>query len=370
MTNIPFHDQFVNRHIGTNNADRDAMLQACGVKTLDQLMEQTVPKNIRSKKALDLPETMTEHDFLRELAQTAAKNKVFRSYIGQGYHQTITPSAIARNIFHNPGWYTQYTPYQAEIAQGRLEALLNFQTMVSDLTGLPIANASLLDEGTAAAEAMAMFFAQKNKRSKTNEFNAFFVSDKVLVTTIDILETRAKPLGIDLIIGDAKTFKMEARVFGILLQYPGEDGAVEDYGKLVKATKDQDSYVTVAADILSLALLTPPGEWGADAVSAIPSVSAYRWATADRMPLILPPKNHLSASSPAVSSACPLTNWAIKPCGWPSKHANNTSVAKKPRPTFVRRRHYWPLWRECMRSITDKTASAPSPNGYTNTPSC
>lgn len=266
MTKLSVFDQFVNRHIGTNNEDQDAMLKTIGVKSLDALIDQTVPKNIRSKKVMKIPSAMTEFAFLKELEQTAAKNKVFRTYIGQGYHQTITPSVLSRNIFQNPGWYTQYTPYQAEIAQGRLEALLNFQTMVSDLTGLPIANASLLDEGTAAAEAMAMFYAQRNKRSKENEFNEFFVSDKVLTATQDILHTRAAPLGIRIIVGDAQKFNMTDKTFAVLLQYPGEDGAVEDYSKLVKRVKAKDGFVIAAADILSLALLTPPGEWGADAV--------------------------------------------------------------------------------------------------------
>lgn len=267
MTKLTSFDQFVNRHIGTNNEDEKAMLKAIKVDSLDELIDQTIPSNIRSKKKFTvIPEAMTEFAFLNELQETAAKNKVFRSYIGQGYHQTITPSVLSRNVFQNPGWYTQYTPYQAEIAQGRLEALLNFQTMVSDLTGLPIANASLLDEGTAAAEAMAMFFAQRNKRSKENEFNEFFVSDKTLTATIDIIITRAQPLGINVVIGDAQKFKMTDKTFAALLQYPGEDGIVEDYSKLVKQVKDKDGFIIAAADILSLALLTPPGEWGADAV--------------------------------------------------------------------------------------------------------
>ena len=266
MSTTASFDQFVKRHIGISEDELNAMLKAIKVKSLDQLIDQTVPSNIRLKKGLKLPEALTEFDYLNELKETAKKNKVFRSYIGMGYHQTITPSVLLRNVFQNPGWYTQYTPYQAEIAQGRLEALLNFQTMVSDLTGLPIANASLLDEGTAAAEAMTMFFSQRNKRNKENEINEFFVSDNVLATTIDILKTRAEPLGIKLVIGDWKKFKFNKTTFGVLLQYPAGDGQVEDYRGFVNKAKAADAFVTVAADILSLALLTPPGEWGADAV--------------------------------------------------------------------------------------------------------
>lgn len=266
MKNIPFFDQFVDRHIGPNPEEQKAMLSTIGVDSLEQLIDETVPASIRMQQELDLPEAMSEYEYLRELKTTASKNKSFRSYIGMGYSGTITPSVILRNIFHNPGWYTQYTPYQAEIAQGRLEALLNFQTMVSDLTGLPIANASLLDEGTSASEAMTMFYGQKNKRNKGDAINEFFVSDQVLPQTIDVLITRAKPLDIEVVVGDWKTYEFTDKTFGILLQYPGKEGVVEDVRPFVEKAKAQDVFVTVAADILSLALLTPPGEWGADAV--------------------------------------------------------------------------------------------------------
>ena len=266
MGKITASDRFVNRHIGINEEELNDMLKAVKAKSLDQLIDQTIPRNIRSKKALNIPEAMTEFEYLRELKQTAEMNKVFRSYIGMGYHGTITPSVISRNVFQNPGWYTQYTPYQAEIAQGRLEALLNFQTLVSDLTALPIANASLLDEATAAAEAMAMFYGQKNKRNKEEKQNEFFVSHKVYEHTIDVLITRAKPLNINIVIGDVKKYKFNDKTFGALLQYPAKDGAVEDYRSFTQKANAKGIYVTVAADILSLALLTPPGEWGADAV--------------------------------------------------------------------------------------------------------
>jgi glycine dehydrogenase len=266
MDMTTFYDQFVDRHIGPNEAELKEMLETIGVESLKQLIDETVPATIRSEKPLDIPAAMTEYAYLRELKDTAALNKVFKSYIGLGYHNTITPSVILRNVFQNPGWYTQYTPYQAEIAQGRLEALLNFQTMVSDLTGLPIANASLLDEGTAAAEAMAMFYSLKNKRNKGASINKFLVSDKVLPQTLDILETRAEPLEIEVEVGNIFDLDIDDQTFGILLQYPGADGSVEDYRALTEKAKAAGIYVTVAADILSLALLTPPGEWGADAV--------------------------------------------------------------------------------------------------------
>jgi glycine dehydrogenase len=266
MDKTKFFDQFVNRHIGIGGDELSEMLSKIGVESLDQLMDETIPENIRLKGELDLPEAVTEFEYLKMAKELAAMNKVYKSYIGLGYYNTITPSVIARNVFQNPGWYTQYTPYQAEIAQGRLEALLNFQTMVSDLTGLPIANASLLDEGTAAAEAMTMFYDMKNKRNKGEAINQLLVSDKVFPQTIELLMTRAAPLGIEVIVKDVNDFKFTDKTFGILLQYPAADGSVEDYRSLVEKAKAKEVFVTVAADILSLALLTPPGEWGADAV--------------------------------------------------------------------------------------------------------
>lgn len=266
MSKIKFFDQFTDRHIGPNHTETKEMLSTIGVDSLDQLIDETVPDNIRLQRELNIPEAQTELEYLRELKEISVMNKVYKSYIGMGYHDTITPSVILRNIFQNPGWYTQYTPYQAEISQGRLEALLNFQTMLSDLTGLPIANASLLDEGTAAAEAMAMFFGQKNKRNKGEAINEFFVDKQVLPQTIDILKTRATPIGINVVVGDWKDYKYNDKTFGILLQYPGKFGRVDDYRAFVEEAQSKGVYTTVAADILSLALLTPPGEWGADAV--------------------------------------------------------------------------------------------------------
>ncbi len=260
--NLNSTDSFAERHIGISDDELKEMLEKVGAPSLDELVNETVPAAIRLTKELNLPEALSEYQYLRELKTKAAKNKVFKTYIGLGYSNTITPSVLLRNIFQNPGWYTQYTPYQAEIAQGRLEALLNFQTMVSDLTGLPVANASLLDEGTAAAEAMSMLFHNRNKR--TVEADVFFVSEKCLPQTIAVLKTRAFPLNIQLAIGDHNTFAINDKVFGALLQYPAEDGAVVDYISFIQKAHAANAQVVVAADLLSLALLKSPGELGAD----------------------------------------------------------------------------------------------------------
>ena len=260
-----YADKFENRHIGPDISEKKEMLSAIGVSDLDELMEKTIPDVIRLQDELDLPDALSEYAYLRELKQIASKNKVFRSYIGQGYYGTITPSVILRNVFENPGWYTQYTPYQAEIAQGRLEALLNFQTMVSDLTGMELANASLLDEGTAAAEAMIMAYGVKNKRAKTPR-NKFFVDTNTFQQTIDVVVGRAKPLGIEVVIGDWDSFNHDEAYFGVLLQYPNSKGNVEDYSVFATKLSEADMMLVVAADLMSLALLKPPAEWGADIV--------------------------------------------------------------------------------------------------------
>ncbi len=255
-------DEFVNRHIGPSEPELTEMLQAIGVKSLDQLIDETIPKQIRLKKSLQLDKPLSEYEFLDKLKLISQENKVFKSYIGLGYYPAITPEVIKRNILENPGWYTQYTPYQAEISQGRLEALLNFQTMVSDLTGMSITNASLLDEGTSASEAMIMFH---SLRSKSNA-HKFFVSNECFPQTIDVLKTRANPLGIELIVGDHRTIELNDDFFGLLVQYPSAVGGVYDFRSFFKLAKEKNIFAVVAADILSLALLTPPGEFGADAV--------------------------------------------------------------------------------------------------------
>ncbi|MEH1871273.1 aminomethyl-transferring glycine dehydrogenase [Nostoc sp.] len=250
---------FVPRHIGPNSDDIQQMLKVLGFSSLDALINQTVPQAIRLKQPLKLPEAESEYAALAFLKKVAAKNQVFRSYIGMGYYDSITPPVIGRNILENPGWYTAYTPYQPEIAQGRLEALLNFQTLIIDLTGLEIANASLLDEATAAAEAMSLSYGVCK-----NQANAYFVSGDCHPQTIDVLQTRAKPLGIKIIVGDHQTFDFDQQIFGAVLQYPASDGTIYDYRAFIEKAHAKGALVTVAADPLSLTLLTPPGEFGAD----------------------------------------------------------------------------------------------------------
>lgn len=260
--NTDYQELFEKRHIAPNNAATADMLKAVGVNTIDELIDQTVPSMIRLKQPLQLPTAKSEFDYLANLKQTASKNKVYKSYIGQGYYDVIVPGVIQRNILENPGWYTQYTPYQAEIAQGRLQALLNFQTMVIDLTGMEIANASLLDEGTAAAEAMFMQYSLR----KNQDAKVFFVSQDVFPQTIDILKTRAQPYGIELAIGDHQTVELTDQMFGAIVQYPAGSGEVYDYKDFANKLHEKGVKLTVAADIMSLLLLTPPGEWGADIV--------------------------------------------------------------------------------------------------------
>ncbi|MFB3148348.1 MAG: glycine dehydrogenase, partial [Thermodesulfobacteriota bacterium] len=265
-TDLDKNSSFVSRHIGPDKSELESMLEQIGVSSLDELIDSIVPSSIRMKGSLNLPGPISEFELLNELKHTAKLNKVYKSYIGMGYYDCVTPGVIQRNILENPGWYTQYTPYQAEISQGRLEALINFQTMVSDLTGMEIANASLLDEGTAAAEAMTMLHRAKDKKIKGKDANIFFVSDKCFPQTIDILRTRAEPLGISLVVGDHQGFDFDDEVFGALVQYPGAEGEVDDYSYFVENAHDSGILVAVAADLLSLTLLTPPGEFGADVV--------------------------------------------------------------------------------------------------------
>jgi glycine dehydrogenase len=257
-------DQFVNRHNGPSEQDVQDMLKEIDAPSLDALIAQTIPDAIRLKQPLNLPEGLSEHTYLQHLRGIAAKNRLYKSYIGLGYYDTILPPVIQRNVLENPGWYTAYTPYQAEIAQGRLEALLNFQTMVIDLTGMEIANASLLDEATAAAEAMTMLHGLRPRDAAGK--NSFFVSHECFPQTIELLKTRARPLGIELVIGDFKTVTLNDKLYGALLQYPAANGVVHDYRDFVSRAKEHGMTVAVAADILSLVLLTPPGEFGADIV--------------------------------------------------------------------------------------------------------
>jgi glycine dehydrogenase len=259
------HREFISRHIGPNPADTKEMLQTIGVSSLEELIDKTVPPAIRMDHELQLPAGMSEYEYLNHIKEISIKNKLFKTYIGQGYYDTITPPVILRNVFENPGWYTQYTPYQAEISQGRLESLLNFQTMVSDLTALPIANASLLDEATAAAEAMTMFFNTLNKDHDHIARPKFFVDNEIFPQTKDVLVTRAMPVGIEIVFGDYKTANLDESYFGAIVQYPNDKGSVENYSDFINSVHSINGFVAMATDLLALTLLTPPGELGADA---------------------------------------------------------------------------------------------------------
>ncbi len=259
-------DAFALRHIGPRENDLQHMLKTIGVDSIEQLVYETLPNDIRLKAPLALDPAMTEYEFANHIQALGNKNKMFKSYIGLGYNQAIVPAVIQRNVFENPGWYTAYTPYQAEIAQGRLEAILNFQTMVIELTGMEIANASLLDEGTAAAEAMALLFDVRTRDQKKNNTNKFFVSEEILPQTLSVLQTRSTPIGVELVVGNHENFDFSADYFGAMLQYPGKFGQVYDYADFIAKAASNEIKVAVAADILSLTKLTPPGEMGAAVV--------------------------------------------------------------------------------------------------------
>ncbi len=260
------NDLLINRHIGITPQDEETMLRKIGVSSLDELIDKTIPSNIRLDKPLDLPEPMTEYEFAGHIAQLASKNKLYTTYIGMGWYGTITPAVIQRNVFENPVWYTSYTPYQTEVSQGRLEALMNFQTAVCDLTGMPLANCSLLDEGTAAAEAVTMMYALRSRAQQKEGANTVFVDESIFPQTLAVMTTRAIPQGIRLTVGRYNEMELTPDIFACVVQYPNASGNVEDYRSFVEKAHATGCKVAVAADILSLALLTPPGEWGADIV--------------------------------------------------------------------------------------------------------
>ena len=267
------NDYLKNRHIGISADDEAVMLGKVGVKNLDELIKQTIPSNILIEKELELPAALTERQYASHILELGLRNKLFTTYIGQGWYDTNTPAVILRNVFENPSWYTSYTPYQAEISQGRLQALLNFQTAVVDFTGLPLANASLLDESTAAAEAATMAFNLRSRDQVKAGANVLFVDENVFPQTLAVIRTRAFAQGIELEVGDYNLVNFTDKHFGAIIQYPNSNGSIEDYTEFAKAAHEKNCIVAVAADILSLALLTPPGEWGADIVFG----STQRW---------------------------------------------------------------------------------------------
>ncbi len=259
-------NNFEARHIGPRANEMALMLKKVNADSLDQLIDQTIPKGLRLDAPLNLPDGMNEYEYIQHLKSLGAKNKIFRTYIGMGYYNTITPAVILRNMLENPGWYTAYTPYQAEISQGRLEALLNFQTMVSDLSAMPLSNCSLLDEGTSAAEAMIMSFNARSRAMVKENVVRYFVDEEIFAQTKAVLETRANPLGIELVYGDFQSFEYSDAFFGAIVQYPNNKGEVKDYEKFAERIHAKEGVLTVAADLMSLVLLMPPGEWGADVV--------------------------------------------------------------------------------------------------------
>ena len=360
------NDLLAYRHIGISEKDEEKMLQKIGVKSLDELIDKTIPANIRLKEPLALPKTMTEYEFGQHIAGLAAKNKLYTTYIGMGWYNTITPAVIQRNVFENPVWYTSYTPYQTEVSQGRLEALMNFQTAVCDLTGMPLANCSLLDEATAAAEAVTMMYALRPRDMQKSGANVVFVDEAVFPQTLAVMTTRAIPQGIELRIGKYHEMEFTPDIFACVLQYPNATGNVEDYRAFVEKAHAANCKVAVAADILSLALLTPPGEWGADIV----------FGTTQRLgtPMFyggqptLPPATSTSAICRDASSAGRKTNTASCATAWRCKPASSTSSVKRRLPTSVPHKHCLPRWLASMPYITVRKASAPLQNASTALP--
>ncbi|MFC2121624.1 glycine dehydrogenase, partial [Bacteroidota bacterium] len=260
------NEEFVSRHNGPRDHEIGYMLEKIGCSSLDEFISEVIPDSIRLENPLNLPDGISEMEYFERIREIASKNKIFRSFIGMGYYGTVMPAVIQRNILENPSWYTSYTPYQAEISQGRLEALLNYQTVVMELTGMELANASLLDEGTSAAEAMILMYNKRSRNARKNEANILFIDEDTFPQTIDVVKTRAIPLGIEVITGKFEDFQFNEKVFGLLMQYPTASGTLKDYEDITLKAHDNECLVTVAADLLSLALLTPPGEWGADIV--------------------------------------------------------------------------------------------------------
>ena len=357
-------DTFIHRHLGPTDADAREMLATLGLQSLEELSEATVPADIRMRKELDLPLHRGEHAVLEEIRSIAAENQIYRSLIGMGYYDCLTPGVIQRNIFENPSWYTQYTPYQAEISQGRLEALVNFQTLVTDLTGLPLANASLLDEATAAAEAMAMCPRRfPFVRPRTDRVLRLA---RLSPQTIAVMQTRAEPLGMTLRVGRTQTIDFSnPQLAGILLQYPATDGYVGDYSALVAQAHAAGVLVGVATDLLALTLLRSPGEFGADIAVGSSQRFGVPLGLAAPTPRFFRPLRHSNGRCRDASSECPRMSRENLPTGFPCKPANNTFGVKRPRATFVRRRCSWPSWRVCTRSTTGRRACGELPSACT-----
>lgn len=353
------------RHIGISEKDEEKMLRKIGVGSLDELIDKTIPANIRLKEPLALPEPMTEYEFGQHITRLACKNKLYTTYIGLGWYNTITPAVIQRNVFENPVWYTSYTPYQTEVSQGRLEALMNFQTTVCDLTGMPLANCSLLDEATAAAEAVSMMYALRPRDMQKSGANVVFVDEKIFPQILAVMTTRTIPQGIQIRTGKYSEMEMTPDIFACILQYPNASGNVEDYRTFVEKAHAANCKVAVAADILSLALLTPPGEWGADIVFGTTQrlgtpmfyggPSAGYFATRDEYKRNIP--GRIMAGQKTNTESCVIV--------WPCKPVSNISNVKKPLQISVPHKRCWQRWQVSMPYIMDRKAFALSPNAFT-----
>ena len=272
---------FKSRHNGIRPEQHKQMLEAIGVDSIDSLISKTLPANIRLKENLSIEEGISEFAFMDKIKTIASKNKIFNSFIGLGYYETILPAVIQKNIFENPGWYTSYTPYQAEISQGRLEALLNYQTVITELTGFELANSSLLDEATAAAEAMLLALHARSRKQIKAGVNIFYADSSMFPQTLELLKTRATPLDIELIITDHTKFEYNDKVFGYMVQYPNEKGNIEDYSIVAKKAHEVGALVCTATDLMSLAILTPPAQWGADVAFGTTHVLVFQWDLVD-----------------------------------------------------------------------------------------
>nr|BFE78968.1 hypothetical protein GCM10020093_015690 [Planobispora longispora] len=354
---------FATRHIGPDADARSRMLEAVGFGSIADLVAVAVPESIRAEDPLALPAAASESEAIGELRALAARNSVLTSMIGLGYHDTITPAVIRRNLLENPGWYTAYTPYQPEISQGRLEALLNFQTVVSDLTGLDVAGASLLDEATAVAEAMTLA-----RRAGKAASDVFVVDADALPQTKAVLRTRAEPLGIELVESDLSGELPEC--FGVLVQYPGASGRLRDVRGVVAAARERGALVVAAADLLALTLLASPESWGPTSRSAPRSASASRSASAARTRPTWRSARACSGRCPAASSASPRTPTGAPPTGWRCRPASSTSAGRRRPATSAPPRCCSPSSRACTPSTTDPRVCAGSPSGCTGTPSC
>lgn len=348
------------RHIGVNKADAEVMLRKIGVASLDELIDKTIPANIRLKAPLALPAPMTEYEFARHIAELAGKNKLFTTYIGMGWYNTITPAVIQRNVFENPVWYTSYTPYQTEVSQGRLEALMNFQTAVCDLTAMPLANCSLLDEATAAAEAVTMMYGLRSRNQQKAGANVVFIDENIFPQTLAVITTRAIPQGIEIRTGKFRDLEFTDDLFACVLQYPNANGNAEDYRKFTEKAHTANCKVAVAADILSLALLTPPGEWGADIVFGTTQRLGTPMFYGVLRPVISLPATNTNATCRDVSSDGRKINMANSVTAWHSRHANSISNGKKRLPISVPLRHCSLPWQDSIPSITDRKVSVTS----------